>query len=404
MQKAVTLQAEFPDAVKELRDPIVLATIDVYQTSMASLLPTPTKSHYLFNLRDIGRVMGGLLLLRPKALGSGAAAKAKFTRLWVHEILRVFYDRCFPLPLLCPPPLLLLLLFHPPFFFPQVELPSARMAHERTSERTRRLTDDEDRTWLVKYIKEVAQTRLGADVDALFKHLCSGSGGVGLEELRGIFFGDYLDTTAEEAAERAYDEAPVRLSPWPATDRFDESCPHVMLWCQRCRHVSMSCCGMDSVVHTSIAQLACSPRAQRRRWAIVYGPVALSPLELSYNGVKLSQSRRSEAVQDRTAVLAAMEEFLVDHNATSKRPMNLALFLYAMEHISRACRVLRQPGNHLLNVGVGGSGRQSLSRLAAFICGCEALQVEISKSYTQTEWREDLKRFTRRCVLPMRTT
>jgi dynein heavy chain, axonemal len=103
-------------------------------------------------------------------------------------------------------------------------------------------------------------------------------------------------------------------------------------------------------------------------------------------------------MQDRNAVLVRMDEFLVDHNATSKRPMNLAMFLYAMEHVSRACRVLKQPGNHLLNVGVGGSGRQSLSRLAAFITGIETLQIEISKSYTQVEWREDLKRFTRRCA------
>jgi dynein heavy chain, axonemal len=70
-----------------------------------------------------------------------------------------------------------------------------------------------------------------------------------------------------------------------------------------------------------------------------------------------------------------MEDFINDHNATSKRPMKLAMFLYAAEHISRACRILKQPGAHLLNIGVGGSGRASLSRLAAFINGMTVCQV-----------------------------
>ena len=33
-------------------------------------------------------------------------------------------------------------------------------------------------------------------------------------------------------------------------------------------------------------------------------------------------------------LLSAMEEYLVDFNATSKRPMNLAMFLFAVEHVS----------------------------------------------------------------------
>jgi hypothetical protein len=45
----------FPVPVLELRDTLIAATMDVYATVAAQLLPTPAKSHYIFNLRDFSR-------------------------------------------------------------------------------------------------------------------------------------------------------------------------------------------------------------------------------------------------------------------------------------------------------------------------------------------------------------
>lgn len=101
-------------------------------------------------------------------------------------------------------------------------------------------------------------------------------------------------------------------------------------------------------------------------------------------------------VPDVTSLLSTMEDYLKDYNSMSKRPMSLAMFLFAVEHISRIVRLLKQPRGNMLLVGVGGSGRQSLTRLAAFICGMDLFSVEISKSYGRAEWREDLKKVLRR--------
>ena len=64
---------------------------------------------------------------------------------------------------------------------------------------------------------------------------------------------------------------------------------------------------------------------------------------------------------------------------------------YVLQHLSRIARVLRIPGGHALLVGVGGSGRQSLTKLAAALSSMTVFQPEISKNYGINEWREDLK-------------
>ena len=70
-------------------DPIIKASVDLYYRTIADFLPTPAKCHYTFNLRDLSKVVQGILMIKLEDLQS----KDTLVYLWVHETFRVFRDR-----------------------------------------------------------------------------------------------------------------------------------------------------------------------------------------------------------------------------------------------------------------------------------------------------------------------
>lgn len=71
---------------------MVEATMAVYKDSMDVFLPTPSKSHYIFNLRDFARVVSGVLLAPSTHMQAGLTTTWKFLVLFTFiSHLHVFY-------------------------------------------------------------------------------------------------------------------------------------------------------------------------------------------------------------------------------------------------------------------------------------------------------------------------
>ena len=98
-------------------------------------------------------------------------------------------------------------------------------------------------------------------------------------------------------------------------------------------------------------------------------------------GPSNADPRVYQEVEDIDKLKLVVNDFLEEHNAESKSPMPLVMFLDAIEHVLRIARILRQPQGNALLLGVGGSGRQSMSKMATYISGYELFQVEIAKGY-----------------------
>jgi len=83
------LKSGFGEAIQGQSENVIQSTIEIYQRISEELRATPSKFHYLFNLRDVSKVIQGILMSKPVSI----VTPDSMHKLWVNEVSRVFYDR-----------------------------------------------------------------------------------------------------------------------------------------------------------------------------------------------------------------------------------------------------------------------------------------------------------------------
>lgn len=80
---------KFPENVRDVADVVVQMTLDLFRIATIELPPTPSKFHYIFNLKDLSRTYAGILLTQPVNFKE----PRQLVRVWRNEFTRVFCDR-----------------------------------------------------------------------------------------------------------------------------------------------------------------------------------------------------------------------------------------------------------------------------------------------------------------------
>ncbi|XP_059059014.1 dynein axonemal heavy chain 10 [Achroia grisella] len=109
------------------------------------------------------------------------------------------------------------------------------------------------------------------------------------------------------------------------------------------------------------------------------------------NALDEEEIRYYEDLLDYEAVYFLFQEILDEFNERVGK-MSVVLFEDFLEHLTRLQRILRMDRGNAMIIGVGGSGKKSICRLAAFAAGCDVFEITVTRNYNENTFKDDMKR------------